>query len=161
MVATSEFPKVLNVSVVGAVLRKTDDLLKDDTLKREAMQDLECKRTELDPRDYADQEDELRNAVARGDLDGESVSVLSDIAAFDAITVWGHDEVPDRSDDPLLRGLDEWLGFAHAVRRVHVIRQFCILTCYRYTRLVISSTITATRIQSLIRDRCNLRCVEI
>lgn len=79
------------------------------------MQELESKRFELDPENYAQEESELRNAAMRGELDGEEVHAMDEVASFDKVTIWGHDATPDRADDPFARGVDEWLAFAQAV----------------------------------------------
>jgi ribonuclease H2 subunit C len=44
----------------------------------------------------------------------EPVHILCQEAAFDEITVWGHDVVP-AADDGFVKGIEEWISFAEAV----------------------------------------------
>ncbi|KAI4122242.1 MAG: hypothetical protein LQ347_006573, partial [Umbilicaria vellea] len=48
-----------------------------------------------------------------GDEDMEPVKVLEEAASFEEIVVWGHEAVPT-SDDPYVKGVEEWIAFAEA-----------------------------------------------
>lgn len=82
-------------STIGVVLSATDRTLpqKNDTHGRAI--------------DSRDEEGE-------GDEDAEPVKVLEETASFDEVVVWGHEAVPE-SDDPYVRGVEEWVAFAEAV----------------------------------------------
>ena len=43
------------------------------------------------------------------------VGALSGKTSFDEIVVWGHEAVADSSDDPYVRGVEEWISFAEQV----------------------------------------------
>lgn len=45
----------------------------------------------------------------------EPVKILKEAANFDEITIWGHDSLPS-IDDAFIKGIEEWIGFAEAVR---------------------------------------------
>lgn len=55
-----------------------------------------------------------RDEEGEGDEDAEPVKVLEETASFDEVVVWGHEAVPE-SDDPYVRGVEEWIAFAEAV----------------------------------------------
>ncbi len=40
---------------------------------------------------------------------------MDEIASFDSITIWGHEVLPDASENPYVRGIEEWMKFAKAV----------------------------------------------
>ncbi|MCJ1287725.1 hypothetical protein MMC26_007077 [Xylographa opegraphella] len=52
-----------------------------------------------------------------GEDDIEPTKVLEEVATFDEILVWGHEQVPGE-DDVFVRGVQEWLGFAEAMHSV-------------------------------------------
>lgn len=37
-------------------------------------------------------------------------------STFDEFIVWGHEALPEASEDPYVRGVEEWMTFAEAVR---------------------------------------------
>ena len=41
--------------------------------------------------------------------------VLEEVADFSSVMVWGHERAPDEKDDPIARGVSEWIRFAEAV----------------------------------------------
>lgn len=45
----------------------------------------------------------------------EPVKILKEEANFDDITIWGHDSLP-AMEDAFIKGIEEWIGFAEAVR---------------------------------------------
>lgn len=47
----------------------------------------------------------------------EEVKVLEEVGEFGEIMVWGHESVAE-GDDTFVRGLEEWVGFAEAVRNM-------------------------------------------
>jgi ribonuclease H2 subunit C len=55
-------------------------------------------------------------AATEEEVDDEETTetkVCSELASFDAITVWGHEQVPESaSGDGVLRGIEEWVGWA-------------------------------------------------
>ena len=57
---------------------------------------------------------------ADGDEDTEPVKVLEEAASFKEIVVWAHEAVPE-SDDPYVKGVEEWIAFAEAVSLGRVI----------------------------------------
>ncbi|KAI1623411.1 ribonuclease H2 subunit C [Exophiala viscosa] len=44
----------------------------------------------------------------------EPVRILEQVSAFDEVLVWGHDQLPS-SDDPFVKGIEEWISFAEAI----------------------------------------------
>ena len=46
----------------------------------------------------------------------EPVRILDQVSTFDEVIVWGHDRLPD-SDDPFVKGIEEWISFAKAIHR--------------------------------------------
>ena len=55
---------------------------------------------------------------AADDADAESeeqVKILEEQGGFDEIVVWGHEAIP-AADDPFVKGVEEWIRLAEAVR---------------------------------------------
>ena len=48
------------------------------------------------------------------DEEPEPVKILEQASTFEEIMVWGHDQLP-APDDPFVKGLEEWIGFAEAI----------------------------------------------
>ena len=46
----------------------------------------------------------------------QPVKAVEEVAVFDEMVVWGHDQVP-ASDDSLVKGVEEWIAFAEAIHR--------------------------------------------
>ncbi|KIV80918.1 hypothetical protein PV11_08383 [Exophiala sideris] len=44
----------------------------------------------------------------------EPVRILDQVSTFDEVIVWGHDRLPS-SDDPFVKGIEEWISFAEAI----------------------------------------------
>ena len=44
----------------------------------------------------------------------EPVRILKEIATFDSIIVWDHEKMPE-SEDPFMKGMNEWIGFAEVM----------------------------------------------
>lgn len=91
-------------------------MIKDNTLKQEAMSALEAKRNKLSPSAYQEETEDLQHASEQGHFDTEDMMCMDEIATFDAINVWGHDAIPTEAEDPCSRGITEWIAFASAVR---------------------------------------------
>jgi ribonuclease H2 subunit C len=45
----------------------------------------------------------------------EETFVTEEVATFDSIMVWNHETVPEASEDPYVKGMEEWMGMAEAV----------------------------------------------
>lgn len=43
---------------------------------------------------------------------------LVELAQFDELLVWGHDQVPEEGSDPVVKSLSEWVAFAGRVNLV-------------------------------------------
>lgn len=68
------------------------------------------------------------DVVAEGEEDGEEedededeeqepeVKLLSQVAEFDGLTVWGHEALPEDVEDVYVKGVEEWVRFARKVR---------------------------------------------
>ncbi|EON60841.1 hypothetical protein W97_00051 [Coniosporium apollinis CBS 100218] len=80
----------------GTVLNTTDKLLPQAQIPRE-------------PSSSAPEEDE------EDDEQPAEVKVAEEVASFDEIVVWGHDVLPDGTDDPYTRGVAEWIAFAETL----------------------------------------------
>ena len=46
--------------------------------------------------------------------EGDEVQELNEVASFDKIVLWGHESLVE-GDDPFVKGVEEWVGFAEAV----------------------------------------------
>ena len=44
----------------------------------------------------------------------EEVQALEEMACFDKIVLWGHERMVE-GEDPFVKGVEEWIGFAEAV----------------------------------------------
>ena len=44
----------------------------------------------------------------------EEVTILNELGSFDKMLIWNHESMVD-GDDPFVKGLNEWIGFAEAV----------------------------------------------
>lgn len=44
----------------------------------------------------------------------EKAQALEEVASFDKVMFWGHESVVE-GDDPFVKGVEEWIGFAEAV----------------------------------------------
>lgn len=44
----------------------------------------------------------------------EEAQALEEVASFDKIVLWGHESLVE-GDDPFVKGVEEWIGFAEAV----------------------------------------------
>lgn len=58
----------------------------------------------------------------KGDLEGEEgeqkeVTILHELGSFDKLLIWNHESMVE-GDDPFVKGLSEWIGFAEAVSGV-------------------------------------------
>ena len=58
-----------------------------------------------------------------GDEEGEELEegqALEEVASFDRIVLWGHESLVE-GDDPFVKGLEEWIGFAEAVSPAYLV----------------------------------------
>ena len=44
----------------------------------------------------------------------QPVKVVDQVATFEEVTVWGHDQLP-AADDAMVKGTEEWISFAEAI----------------------------------------------
>ena len=67
--------------------------------------------------------EELVSPIAPTDSDGddaaeqeetEPIKVLEEIGSFSSIVVWDHEKMPEK-DDPFIKAVEEWIGFAEAM----------------------------------------------
>ena len=67
--------------------------------------------------------EELANPTVSNDSDGddadeseetEPIKILEEIGSFDSIVVWDHEKMPEK-DDPFIKAVEEWIGFAEAM----------------------------------------------
>ncbi len=65
------------------------------------------KQLERDGEELEEEEDE------EGE-ESEEVQALEEMASFDKIVLWGHESLVE-GDDPFVKGVEEWIGFAEAV----------------------------------------------
>ena len=49
------------------------------------------------------------------DGEAEEVKVMEHMGSFNEVVVWGHEAVPEDGDE-YVKGIEEWIAFAHAVR---------------------------------------------
>ena len=49
-----------------------------------------------------------------GEEEQEPTKVVEEIAQFDEMVIWGHEELA-ADDDIFVRGVEEWIGFAEAM----------------------------------------------
>ncbi|KAL2039928.1 hypothetical protein N7G274_007331 [Stereocaulon virgatum] len=48
--------------------------------------------------------------------EAEEFSMLQDLGSFDKVMLWGHESIVE-SEDPFVKGMEEWIGFAEAMHR--------------------------------------------
>lgn len=48
--------------------------------------------------------------------DQPEIGAMQGQATFEEVMIWGHESLPDSSEDPYLRGMEEWISFAEQVR---------------------------------------------
>lgn len=60
-------------------------------------------------------EEAMDESMDDDDEEEEDVKVMEEVGEFDGFVVWGHENVVD-GDDAFVRGVEEWIGFAEAVR---------------------------------------------
>lgn len=80
----------------GAVIQKTTDLLPQESKPLPRM----------DEDDLSADEDQEAP---------QEVKIMQEAASFEKITVWGHEALPSGSEDPYLKGVQEWMLFAKSV----------------------------------------------
>lgn len=44
----------------------------------------------------------------------EQANMLQDLGSFDEVVLWGHESIVE-SEDPFVKGMEEWISFAEAV----------------------------------------------
>ena len=59
-------------------------------------------------------DEELEEQEEDEEEDTEVMKELEEEASFDKIVLWGHESLVE-GDDPVVKGVDEWIGFAEAV----------------------------------------------
>lgn len=93
----------------GAVMQKTNDLLPQQPkpLLRMDEDDLS-----------ADEEQEVP----------QEVTIMQEEASFDKLIVWGHEASPSDSEDPYLKGIQEWMQFAESVSALPLAAETAQLT---------------------------------
>lgn len=57
----------------------------------------------------AEEEEEQENGE-----EFEKAQALEEVASFDKLVLWGHESLVE-GDDPFVKGVEEWIGFADAV----------------------------------------------
>ncbi|KAI0600040.1 ribonuclease H2, subunit C [Biscogniauxia sp. FL1348] len=57
--------------------------------------------------DDVEMQEDANDQPEVGDMHGK--------AAFDEITIWGHETSADASEDPYIRGMEEWITFAEQI----------------------------------------------
>lgn len=63
---------------------------------------------------YGDDEDDDDMAIDQAAP--RELKIVEQLGTFDAITTWKHENVPLDSEDPYIKGIQEWITFANAVR---------------------------------------------
>lgn len=46
------------------------------------------------------------------------VRLMEEVGEFDEVVVWGHEVVPDETEDAYSKGISEWISFAEAVSKL-------------------------------------------
>ena len=64
-------------------------------------------RKDTEKKDVRDGEDNEEKAE-------EEFSMMQDLGSFDKVMLWGHESTVE-SEDPFVKGMEEWIGFAEAV----------------------------------------------
>ena len=49
------------------------------------------------------------------DEEPAEAKLAEEVGSFDEITIWSHESMPLETDDPYLKGVQEWMAFAKAV----------------------------------------------
>lgn len=45
----------------------------------------------------------------------EDTFAVEEVSTFDSVMIWNHETVPESSEDPYIKGVEEWIGMAEAV----------------------------------------------
>ncbi|KAB2569303.1 Ribonuclease H2 subunit C [Lasiodiplodia theobromae] len=58
-----------------------------------------------------------RGTEAEEDEEDERIEVrlMEEVGEFDEVVVWGHEVVPDETEDAYSKGISEWISFAEAI----------------------------------------------
>lgn len=61
-----------------------------------------------------------RGAEAEEEGEDERIEVrlMEEVGEFDEVVVWGHEAVPDETEDAYSKGISEWISFAEAVSKL-------------------------------------------
>ena len=96
----------------GVIVQKTDKVLPAPHEAATVNANIPSKVSEEDDQDEERDEDEPL----------QEVKVMDEIGDFKKIMVWGHESLPVETEDPYLRGLQEWMNFSSAVSRKCAMR---------------------------------------
>ncbi|KAK4962248.1 hypothetical protein LTR66_000740 [Elasticomyces elasticus] len=66
------------------------------------------------PRSSIPQDDELDDGPDNEE-DSEEARVHLRSSTFQELVVWGHEVAPEDSENPYVKGVEEWMAFAHAI----------------------------------------------
>jgi len=80
----------------GAIIQKTNELLPQRAKSQPQMD-----------------EDDL--SADEGQDVPQEVVIMQEAASFDKLTIWGHEAVPSESEDPYIKGVQEWIQCASSV----------------------------------------------
>ncbi|MCJ1385580.1 hypothetical protein MMC17_008703 [Xylographa soralifera] len=100
----------LSDSYRGVIVCETDRVLPQSESPNasgcDARANTNANATAEDEEDEDEEEDEV-----------EPIKILEEVATFDDIVVWGHEQVPGE-EDVFVRGVQEWIAFAEAMHSV-------------------------------------------
>ena len=99
---------------LGLVIRRSECTRQEKSYRARKQRSLEQKlqQQDLTPEEYSA---ETQTLVDEPDTPAPAVHILDEMGTFDAVTIWGHDLVPDTRESPFGRSLREWLDFAQTV----------------------------------------------
>ena len=101
--------------LVGVVVKPSSKAVRDTSLQAEAVAEFERTSASVEPDARREDEEALQIAIRQGEYETGELRVMEQVAEIDDFVIWGHDEVPDRSEDSFTKGVEEWIATATAV----------------------------------------------
>ena len=103
------------LSCLGVVINPSSQLAKDSSLEEEIIADLSNENTRADSELTQQEEEDLRSSIRSGEYDTGEVRPLDQAGDVETITVWGHDDIPNETEEACSKALTEWIKMADAV----------------------------------------------
>ncbi|MCJ1409317.1 hypothetical protein MMC19_003396 [Ptychographa xylographoides] len=100
---------------IGVVVGETDRTLPQSSTINNSGSEAQGPQMSIPAKEEEEEEEEEEEL---DEDETEPVKILEEVAVFDKIVVWGHEQIPD-DEDIFVRGVEEWIDFAEAIHTVH------------------------------------------